>query len=215
MPDPKLLDLYSDYLLASFRMATATGLSELTDQALSHDKISRFLGQEAFTAKDYWRCIKPLVRRVEHPEAIIKIDDTIEEKPHTTENEVITWHWDYSKKPSAGHTKGINILNFLYQSPLGIELPIAFEIIRKSEPYLDTKSDQVKKRSPRSKTKCYAISFMLLANTIGYLFAMWYGIPGFQLKRTLSSCIIAEKTLYWSSKEQPKSGFKYGRQAGW
>ena len=90
MPDPKLLDLYSDYLLASFRMATATGLSELTDQALSHDKISRFLGQEAFTAKDYWRCIKPLVRRVEHPEAIIKIDDTIEEKPHTTENEVVT-----------------------------------------------------------------------------------------------------------------------------
>jgi hypothetical protein len=42
MKDPKLLDLYSDYLLASFRMATATGLSELTDQALSHDKISRF-----------------------------------------------------------------------------------------------------------------------------------------------------------------------------
>ena len=42
MKDPKLLALYSDYLLASFRMATATGLSELTDQALSHDKISRF-----------------------------------------------------------------------------------------------------------------------------------------------------------------------------
>jgi len=175
MPDPKLLDLYSDYLLASFRMATATGLSELTDQALSHDKISRFLGQEAFTAKDYWRCIKPLVRRVEHPEAIIKIDDTIEEKPHTTENEVVTWHWDHSKKPRAGHTKGINILNFLYQSPIGIELPIAFEIIRKSEPYLDTKSGQVKKRSPRTKNEMlrdqlYAISQY---NRVPFRYVVW------------------------------------------
>lgn len=153
MKDPKLLDLYSDYLLASFRMATATGLSELTDQALSHDKISRFLGQEAFTQKDYWRCIKALVRKVEHPEAIIKIDDTIEEKPHSTENEVITWHWDHSKKPKAGHTKGINILNFLYQSPLGIEIPVTFEIVRKSEAYVDTKSGKIKKRSPRSKNE--------------------------------------------------------------
>jgi hypothetical protein len=75
MKDPKLLDLYSDYLMASFRMATATDLSELTDQALSHDKISRFLGQEEFTSKDYWRVIKPLVRKVEHCDAVIKIEE--------------------------------------------------------------------------------------------------------------------------------------------
>lgn len=140
MKDPKLLDLYTDYLISSFRMATATGLSELTDLAISHDKISRFLGQEAFTSKDYWRCIKPLARKVQHADAIIKIDDTIEEKPHSTENEVITWHWDHSKKSKAGHTKGINILNFLYHSPVGIEIPITYEIVRKSQEYFDVKS---------------------------------------------------------------------------
>jgi len=32
-----LLDLYSDYLLSSFSLATATGLSEMTDGVYSHD----------------------------------------------------------------------------------------------------------------------------------------------------------------------------------
>lgn len=175
MKDPKLLDLYSDYLLASFRMATATGLSELTDQALSHDKISRFLGQEEFTSKDYWRCIKPLVRKVEHEDAVIKIDDTIEEKPHSTENEVITWHWDHSKKPKAGHTKGINILNFLYHSPLGIEIPITYEIVRKTEEYVDVKSGKVKKRSARSKNEMVRDQLFVLHkyNRVPFRYVLW------------------------------------------
>ena len=175
MKDPKLLDLYSDYLLASFRMATATGLSELTDHVLSHDKISRFLGQEEFTSKDYWRFIKPLVRRVEHPDALIKIDDTIEEKPHSTENEVICWHWDHSKKPKAGHTKGINILNFLYESPLGIEIPVTYEIVRKSEEYVDAKSGAVKKRSPRSKNELVRDQLFVLHkyNRVPFRYVLW------------------------------------------
>lgn len=175
MKNPKLLDLYSDYLLSSFRMTTATGLSELTDHALSHDKISRFLGQESFTAKDYWRCIKPLVRKVEDAQAVIKIDDTIEEKPHSTENEVITWHWDHSKKPKAGHTKGINILNFLYQSSLGIEIPISYEIIRKSEEYLDLKSGKIKKRSPRTKNEMLREQLYVIHkyNRVPFRYVVW------------------------------------------
>lgn len=174
MKDPKLLDLYSDYLIASFRMATATGLSELTDQALSHDKISRFLGQEAFTSKDYWHCIKKLVRQVEHPDALIKIDDTIEEKPHSTENEIISWHWDHSKKPKAGHTKGINILNFLYQSPKGIELPLSFEIVRKTQAYV-SKSGKIKKRSPRSKNEMLRDQLYVITkyNRVPYRYVVW------------------------------------------
>lgn len=175
MKDPKLLDLYSDYLLSSFRMVTATGMSELLDHGISHDKISRFLGQEAFDSKDYWRCIKRLVRQVEHPDAVLKIDDTIEEKPHSTENEVITWHWDHSKKPKAGHVKGINILNFLYQSPLGIEIPVSFEIVRKSEEYLDTKSGKVNKRSPKTKNEMLRDQLFVLVkyNRVPFRYVVW------------------------------------------
>ena len=32
-----LLDLYSDYLISSFGQTSATGLSRLTDGAVSHD----------------------------------------------------------------------------------------------------------------------------------------------------------------------------------
>ena len=36
------LDLYTDYLLSSFGAATATGLSQMVDGAVSHDKVTRF-----------------------------------------------------------------------------------------------------------------------------------------------------------------------------
>jgi hypothetical protein len=49
--DKKLLDLYSDYLLASCGPVTATGLSSLVEGRLSHDQITRFLSGPALTAK--------------------------------------------------------------------------------------------------------------------------------------------------------------------
>ena len=125
MKNSRILDLYSEYLIASFSLVTATGLSELV-KVLSHDKISRFLGQRYFTPTDYWKCVKPLVRRVESGDGIIKIDDTIEHKPHSKVNDIICYHWDHSNKR---HVKGINIVNFLYESPLGqddsISVPVA------------------------------------------------------------------------------------------
>jgi hypothetical protein len=112
-------------------------MSELLDGALSHDQISRFLGQSLFTQQDYWKCVKPLVRGFEHPDGVIKIDVTILEKPHSTENEIICWHWGHSRKPQAGVVKEINILNFLYQNPIGsvatFSIPAAFEIEKKTE----------------------------------------------------------------------------------
>lgn len=218
MKDPKLLDLYSDYLLASFRMATATGLSELTDHYLSHDKISRFLGQEAFTQKDYWRCIKPLVRKVEHPEAVIKIDDTIEEKPHSTENEVITWHWDHSKKPRGGHVKGINILNFLYQSPLGIEIPVTFEIVRKTKSYFDVKSGKVKKRSPRSKNEMLRDQLYVVHkyNRVPFRYVVWdtwfsskenFDFVHYELKKYFIGALKANRKVALSMEQKQQGQF--------
>jgi hypothetical protein len=50
-----LLDLYTDYLLSSTGITTATGLSRLREGDLSHDKISRLLSGHDFTSKDLWR----------------------------------------------------------------------------------------------------------------------------------------------------------------
>ena len=97
MNDYELLDLYTDYLVSAFGAVTSTGLSQLLDAAVSHDRISRMLSRREFTQQDYWHAIKGIVRRVESPHGVIKVDDTIEEKPHSTENEIICWHYDHSK----------------------------------------------------------------------------------------------------------------------
>ena len=53
-------DLYTDYLLSSFGQTSATGLSNLVDGAINHDRITRFLTQSNFTSKDIWLSVKPL-----------------------------------------------------------------------------------------------------------------------------------------------------------
>lgn len=179
MKNPELLDLYSDYLIASFSFTTATGLSALVNGTISHDRISRFLGQRLFHQQDYWKRIKPIVRKVEHPLGVIKIDDTIEEKPHSTENDIIAWHFDHSKKPKAGMVKGINILNFQYQSPLNeqqaICIPLAFEIIKKTEEWFDKKSGKVKRRSPVTKNTMVRERLRILhhMNKIQFRYVLW------------------------------------------
>ena len=41
----KDLDLYSDYLISINNQATATGLSAILDNEISHDYITRFLSK--------------------------------------------------------------------------------------------------------------------------------------------------------------------------
>jgi hypothetical protein len=53
MKTPDIFDLYTDYLITSFSYTTATGLSGLVDNAISHDPVTRFLSQQDFTSKEY------------------------------------------------------------------------------------------------------------------------------------------------------------------
>jgi hypothetical protein len=63
--DKEILDLYSDYLLSSFGQTTATGLSKLMAGAISHDQVSRMLASTKMTSKEWWRLVKPVIRKVE------------------------------------------------------------------------------------------------------------------------------------------------------
>ena len=93
----ELLDLYTDYLLISFGQTTATGLSKLMDGAISHDQVSRMLASPRMTSKDWWRMVKPQVRKIERADGVMIVDDSIEEKVYTDENEIICWHYDHAK----------------------------------------------------------------------------------------------------------------------
>ena len=150
-----LLDLYTDYLLVSFGPTTATGMARLLPE-ISHDQVTRFLAQAELTDKDLWHLIKPQVRRVQSPDAVLIIDDTVQEKPYTDESELITWHYDHSINRTV---KGINLLTALYYSQ-GTALPLAFELIKKTLLVADPKTGKDKWQCPTSKNE-YAQHMMM------------------------------------------------------
>jgi hypothetical protein len=65
MKTPDIFDLYTDYPITSFSYTTATGLSGLVDNAISHDPVTRFLSQQDITSKELGKVIKKTVREIE------------------------------------------------------------------------------------------------------------------------------------------------------
>ena len=144
----RLLDIYSDYLLSSFGLTTATGLSRLLPE-VSHDQITRFLSQETLTEKDFWLLVKPQVRQMESPDGVFIIDDTVEAKPYTDQSELISYHYDHS----VGRVvKGINFLTGLYHSR-DTSLPVGFEVVQKTQMITDPKTGKDKWVSPTTKNE--------------------------------------------------------------
>jgi len=147
-----LLELYTDYLISAFSYTTATGLSKMTGGAVSHDKITRFLSEQELDSPKLWRLVKPLVRESEDKDSgVLIIDDTIEEKPYTDESELVCWHYDHSK---GRNVKGINLLSTLYQ--VGeVSIPVALELVKKTEWVFNEKKDRWQRKSPRTKNELY------------------------------------------------------------
>jgi len=146
-----VLDLYSDYLLCSFGQTTATGLSQLLQGSVSHDKITRFLAEETFTSAQLWQMVKPLVRKVQTQEAVLIIDDSIEEKPFTDENELVTWHYSHT---SGTTVKGINFLTALYYTGT-ISVPVGLELVTKDQITQNPKTGKPTKKSTLTKNERY------------------------------------------------------------
>lgn len=174
MKQQQIADLYSDYLLASFGATTATGLSQLLEGEVSHDQVTRYLSGKKKTAADLWLTVKPFVRQVQSEHGVLIIDDSIEEKPYTDENDLVCWHYDHSKDRLL---KGINFLTALYTSQ-AVSLPVGFHLIAKTEKYLDPKTQKEKRRSPVSKNEyCRELIKQAVANHIPFrfvLFDVWF-----------------------------------------
>lgn len=146
MKRPELMDLYTDFLTSSPQIASALVMAKVLNDAYSHDSITRMLAQSEISQKDYWRSIKKLVRRVEHDEGVISIDDFICHKPHSNQNEIIAYHYDHT---SGRSERGINIVSFTYvnrQIEPKIKIPVAFEIIRKDTEATKTVKDKKTKK---------------------------------------------------------------------
>lgn len=145
----ELLDLYTDFLICSFSQTTATGLSRLLGGSVTHDEITNFLSERDFTSRDLWKLIRKDIRKIETSEGVLIFDDTILEKPHSDENEIVSYHFDHTRGRSV---KGVNLLNCVYHSE-GFTLPLCFDVIRKDKTFTDPESGHQKRRSSISKNE--------------------------------------------------------------
>ena len=171
----ELREIYSDYIISSFKEVTATGLSRTLEGSVSHDKITRFLSEENFESKQLWQLVKPVLRKYEEDDGVLIFDDTIEKKPHTSESELVCWHHDHTTNRSV---KGINLLNCVYN--VGeITLPVGFDIIKKPIEFCELKTKKKKRKATVTKNELLREKLKICQqNKIKYKYVLtdsWFG----------------------------------------
>ena len=211
----KLLDIYSDYLIAQNQYATSTGLSYLLDGQISHDKITRFLNSKQLSSKDLWEYIKPEIRKIENDgEGVLILDDTIEEKTYTDENEIISWHYSHAKGRCV---KGINLLSCLVRYG-DTALPIAYETITKDLHFCDIKSKKEKRQASISKNEIFrSILAQAITNNVKFEYVLadnWFGAKKnmefihYDMKKNFVIGIKANRLIALSEEEMKKGQYQ-------
>ena len=171
-----MLDIYSDYLIAQSHQATAIGLSSLLEGSLSHDQITRFLNQNEFSSKDLWQYVKPKIREMEQKTGgVLIIDDSIEEKPYTAENLLVSWHFSHAKGRCV---KGINILSSLVRYG-DLSLPIGLEVVHKDVQFCDLKTKKERRKASVTKNEYFRqLTKQALMNQVKFEYVLsdnWFG----------------------------------------
>ena len=88
-------------------------------------------------------------RRTAGEFAVLIVDDSVLEKAHTDANELICTHWDHRQQR---YVKGLNFVSRRYQAG-ELALPIAGELVRKTVPVYQPKTQQTSYQSPFTKNE--------------------------------------------------------------
>ena len=172
------LDLYTDYLLSSTGQTSATGLSRLFDGQVSHDQVTRWLTSVYLDSRQVWAHAKPLIRQTERALAaddfaVLVVDDSILEKAHTDANALICTHYDHS---AGRYVKGLNFVSLLYVAG-PVSVPIAVELVEKTQAVTNTKTQKVSIKSELTKNQLLQAMLRVAQQQVayGYLLAdSWY-----------------------------------------
>lgn len=208
-----LLDLYTDYLISQNKYATSTGFSDLVNGSISHDKMTRFLNGKLLGSKELWGYIKPEVRSVEKEGGALILDDSIQEKPYTDENEIMCWHYSHAK---GMHVKGANLLSCIVQYD-DVSMPIGYEIIHKDVSYSEIKTKKVKRKAFITKNEHFR-NLLSQAHSNKVLFEWvladnWFGSKenleyiNNIIKKKFIIGIKSNRTVALSEKEKLKGDF--------
>ncbi|MDF1758866.1 MAG: transposase, partial [Legionellaceae bacterium] len=130
---------------------------------------------EDFGSKKLWQYVKPSVQERSSSDGVLILDDTIEDKPYTDENEVNCWHYSHAK---GDVVKGINILSCMVRYG-DFSLPIGYEVIKKDIRYCDMKTKKERRKSSVSKNELFRdIIVQAVKNNVAFSHVLadnWYG----------------------------------------
>lgn len=165
-----LIDLYTDYIIASHGQCSAVGMSAVFDNSISHDKITRLLSSGVINSEALWKMTKPMCQEISCADAVLIFDDSVEEKKYTDSSELMEWHFDHTQNRSV---KGVNFMTALYHSK-EMSLPVGVEYVKKDRLAINKKGKLIRVSS-QSKNElfrkmveqaCYNIHFNhVLADT--------------------------------------------------
>lgn len=93
--------------------------------------------------------VKPSIKKIQSAEGVLIIDDSIEEKPYTDENDIICRHYDHCKDRNV---KALTLFQHFIKTRLRL-CRLAARLIAKTEAYFDKKTAKMKRRSPVTKNE--------------------------------------------------------------
>ena len=154
------------------------GLIAAAGWGLSHDPITHWLSQRTYGPAEAWRQAKPLIRQAEAPRpaaefAVLIVDDSVLEKAHTDANELICTHWDHRQQR---YVKGLNFVSLRYQAG-ELALPIAVELVRKTVPVYQPKTQQTNYQRPFTKNEYLQQMLRVAQQQVAYCYLLadsWY-----------------------------------------
>jgi IS4 transposase len=119
--------------------------------------------------------------------------------------------------------KGINIVNFLYCSDIlpneSINLPCAFEVVSKTEEYIDKKTQKIKRRSPITKNEIVLdrLRTLVQMNRLTFKYVLWdtwfsskenLEFVHYDLKKLFVVALKSNRTVALSEADKRQGKFK-------
>lgn len=190
-----LIDLYTDFLIYSPQMATSTLLSDVLDGAVSHDKFTRMLSDGYLDSSMLWQHAKPICHEICTDDAVLILDDSVEEKRYSKCNGLIQYHFDHTQGRSI---KGVNFLTAIYHS-WEMSIPVGVDFIKKEEKYMDRKTGREKLRSRNTKNEHFRELVMRSCKNLSFKYVLndsWFCNTenmGFIVEKCKSSFVMAMK----------------------
>ena len=103
------------------------------------------LRDEKLDSKYLWQQSKVYVQELSSSNnlKVLVLDDSIEEKQWTDENDLISWHFDHSKQRAL---KGVNFISSLIVIE-DVVLPVGVDFVKKDIKFIDAKTGRQKRKS--------------------------------------------------------------------